>query len=367
MFLSRQELSSFSLPLPLCLLGERQGLFGLGSVVVATTLRLAMRATETDGEFWIEVGREAGSERETRALADRWRELLENEAPRGRHELNGLTLAVDPRPGGELLPAEAILRSPMFAVGAICAVRAFRGEVEEVGAEDVAMRASELLSALESGGIANRHRYYSLALVCIQGGALYVERGAGSISLQKLVPPQSLLLAMRTGLGPMSSQAPWEAKISESLRKTGVTASQLVAAGEEDLGRFFRLASKKLDESETAILYDLLRVHQLVLELVERLDEPVFDYDLLAEMCDEESELLEQDFRFQSIGYGSVRKRAVEAGALGAKSTVGPGNYPCLLIIAPGRRESVREALAARFENLLLVPADLDPDGLRPD
>ena len=367
--LAPEESRRFSLPLPVRLLGERQEVFGLGSVAVATDLRIEFRVLETSGDFRIQIGDpQAGGSAQRGGLIRTWRELLAEITPGGREGLIGLTLEVNARGSGFPVTADALLRSPAFAVGAVSAVRALRGDAEQAEPEEIARCAARLLGAVHPSRSPLRERFCAEALVCIQGGARYVEPTGEAIDVQQLVPPDALLLAIVPGLcDDVSAEAQWEERLLEALQRAAATVPDLVASSEGDMEDFFHLASQKLDEGQTGVLYGLLRVHQLVLAFLENLSRPVFDHDILAEMCDEEDAVMEQYFGFRPSRYGELRREAFEAGALGSKYSYGWGCCPFLIIIAPGRRELLQDRLPERFKDAVLLSANVDPAGIRPE
>jgi len=365
--LAPPEIYCFSVPLPVCLLGERQELLGLGSVAVATDMRVLMSAVGVPGGFHIELGGlPLTSAARAQALIRKWQELLGQITAGGHNGLNGLTLQVDMGQCGFPLTPDALLRSPAFAVGAVCAVKALWGGAEQAESADIARCAAELMSQLHPPAGPLGKRFYAEALVCARGGARYVEPTGEAIDIQELVPPDSLLLAFLPRLyeGTPGEMGRLE-ELGDALQRVGATVAELVASSEEDMERFFSLASKNLDERQTGILYGLLRGHQLVTAFVEHLSGPVFDFDILAEMCDEENDIMEHCFGFTPSTYERVRREAAEAGALGAKCSYGSGTGPFLLIIAPGRREFLLNHLARRFEDAVLLPVNVDPSGIR--
>jgi mevalonate kinase len=82
--------------------------------------------------------------------------------------------------------------------------------------------------------------------------------------------------------------------------------------------------------------------------------------DLLAEMCDEESAILQDYFEFPAETYRSVRERAMENGALGGK-VVGAGGGGFLMLYCEEGRQKVRTALAA--EGLVELRFGFDYEG----
>jgi hypothetical protein len=179
-----------------------------------------------------------------------------------------------------------------------------------------------------------------------------------------MVPPESLILAVSRRALPSLGESPWERVLLSAVSKTGRGGVRLLAETERDVSRLFELASGKLDEMEMAVLYGLLRVREMITQHLERLGQPLLDHDLLAELCDEESAIVEDYFEFPSAPYGEIRNRAVETGALGAKYTYACGSQPAMIILAPGVRDEVGAALAEEFDDCTFLPVDVDPEGV---
>ncbi len=319
-----EKYDHFSLPLPLCLLGERQALLGLGHVGIASTLRIHMAARPTEEEFAIDVIGSAPSE-ELQQVCGRWWRLLQEEyAPEGG-SLQGLKLALDPGALAGALGPAAVLRSPVFAAGATCALNAY------------------------------------LSLV---GGARRVSPDGETLDMQELVPPECLLLAVRPDLSCSPGSVDLQGTVRSALKKMESPAEALGEGEGEGLEKFYELANEYLDDRETMAVYGLLRVRQLISSLVEELSRPSFDHDVLAEMCEEEASLLAEHMGFPAEHYRDIGDKATEAGAIGFKYTYGPGGYPALLILAPGRRDTVDKVLRSEFEEVFVSAVDVDQRGL---
>jgi hypothetical protein len=97
---------------------------------------------------------------------------------------------------------------------------------------------------------------------------------------------------------------------------------------------------------------------------VELLGDPVVDNDRLAEICDDESDIMADYFGFPATEYGAVRESAFELGALGAKYTWAFGSYPAVIIVAPGERDGIGRELAPRLTDVQFLPIDAEPTGL---
>ena len=149
----------------------------------------------------------------------------------------------------------------------------------------------------------------------------------------------------------------------KAIRKIGTDGRAALQAAETDLSPFLELASGSLSEHETATLYGLLRVRELLSAYVERLGVPMLDHDLLAEMCDEESAILVDYFEFPAQVYRRVRDVAIDSGALGAKLTYAFGDTPAVVVLAPGRRDAVCDALKRELVDCCCLAVDVAPVG----
>jgi len=359
-----EKYDHFSLPLPLCLLGERQALLGLGYVGIASTLRIHMAARPTEEEFAIDVIGSAPSE-ELQEVCGRWWRLLQEEyAPEGG-SLQGLKLALDPGALAGTLDPAAVLRSPVFAVGASCALNAYSGGHEGgLRADAAARQVSRIMARLEGGEEGDGVGHYPAALLSLVGGARHVSPDGETLDMQELVPPECLLLAVRPDLSDSAVPLDLHGMVRSALRKMESPAEALGEGEGEGLEKFYELANEYLDDRETMAVYGLLRTRQLISSLVEELSRPSFDHDVLAEMCEEEASLLAEHMGFPAEHYRDIGDRATEAGAIGFKYTYGPGGYPSLLILAPGRRDTVDKVLRSEFDDLFVSAVDVDQRGL---
>jgi hypothetical protein len=156
----------------------------------------------------------------------------------------------------------------------------------------------------------------------------------------------------------------WERTFVDALRALRMSPEKFSLVAGDDMAGFFEVASARLEESRTAVLYGLLRMHEMVREHTEMLGRVMVDHDRLAETCDEESALLEDYFGFPGEHLREVRDVAVESGALGAKMTYAMGDKPSLIVLAPGRRDEVVSALSRRFEQHVVLPVNVGPDGI---
>jgi hypothetical protein len=132
------------------------------------------------------------------------------------------------------------------------------------------------------------------------------------------------------------------------------------------MAELFRLGREVLSDDQTGLLYGLIRVREMADAFLECLGDEIVDNDRLAEVCDEESAILTDYLGFPSGPYDAVRSAASEAGALGLRLTWAFGGCPAAVIIAPGRRDQVGQALARRFPRAGFLVIDVAAEGLRP-
>ena len=223
--------------------------------------------------------------------------------------------------------------------------------------------ASSACHAVVQGPMGDTGRYYGEALVSLTGGAAYVEPHGQRLNVQRLLPPESLLLVVRRGLAGVVGEAQREETVLRALSTTQQEGTNIMAGGEEGVAALFDMEPGLLDEEQVTMLYGLLRIRQMITGYLEFLSEGMADNDRLAEICDEESAILKDYFGFPADAYRDAIDSASGAGALGAKLTWAFGGYPAALIIAPGLREQVTGALQ-RMEDLEVVPVDVEPAGL---
>ena len=364
-----QDFTEFSLPLPVCLLGEEQHLLGLGSVLVATSQRAHMRIEEQAvPEFHIHIQNARGdSTEEARALKQKWQELLGEFVLHSPGELEGLRVVFDAGVLTESVRARSVLASPHFGVALLCAALAHRTTSEDIPAQDIARETCGLLGQLDAPRRYSAARAYARAALCLRGGARFVECGGGTINVQQMIPPESLILVGPGETNPAVANDMDLERVPRALEKMGADAADLVASSDEELGEFFQLASDHLNDDETMAVYGLLRIHQLITSFLENLSEDFKDHDVLAERCDEESDILERYFGFNCAPYEGMREKASQAGALGIKATFGPAGYLSMLVLAPDRRDSVVDALRNEYPKTAIVPIDVDSDGILSD
>jgi hypothetical protein len=264
----------------------------------------------------------------------------------------------------DVCPPEVLLRSPALATGLAVAVLAHRGGQSPVEEHVVAETACRLRGALAGTGPESTARFYAEVFLSIVGGAGYVEPGGRRLNVQQLLPPQSLLLALAPGIDAGAGAHELDAAVEGALALARERDAAIDGGAEKGVSALFGISEGVLDERQTAMLYGLLRVREMVDGFLEYLGEPFVDNDRLAEICDEESAILTDYFGFPARAYASVRTVAGEAGALGAKLTWAFGGYPAAIIVAPGRRGTVQEALQRQFADAHFLPVDTDSGGL---
>ncbi len=357
--LTRDEFRSFSVPHALCLAGELQYLLGQGAIVAAVGMRLEADVTETSEDFALHV--EAPDPDGMHDLVRHWGEALRRLAVHEPDELDGLAIRLRPAED-TALDAEALLSGPAAAVALACAVRSHRAAADLAEPTELADLATGLLGTLGDPDATAPGRHYAECLACVEGGARFATPFGPSLNVQMLLPAQSLILGTREDL-PAAGSANAEQLVRDAVAKLGVDGIRASLEGEDALEQFFRLAAERLTERETAALYGLLRVSEMIGGHVERLGQDLLDHDLLAELCDEESAILEDYFDFPSEAYAGMREKAFAAGALGGKLTYAFGARPALVILAPGCRDEVLEALLDESEGYVFSPLDVDPAG----
>ena len=363
LLLSSDEFTGFSVPHTLCLAGECQYSLGLASVVIATSLRVQARVEETAEEFQLDVAPDALVTDHVRHLMTRWRTVLEELVAGYPEQLTGLRISLGLQETAGCGQPEAALYSPAVAVALACAVKAHRGVLGTVRGREMAELGAGLLRELVRPAHPHPDRFYAECLVCVEGGARHVSSSSESLNLQLMIPPESLILAVSREAAAYRQGGSWEKVLLGALGKMGSRGAELLAAAERDASPLFELASSMLDERETAVLYGLLRVREMIAQQLESLGRPLADHDLLAELCDEESAILENYFWFPGAPYCELRKRAVESGALGAKLTYAFGTQPAMIILAPGCRDEVKSVLDEEFEGCNVLPVDVDAAG----
>ncbi len=362
------EQFEFSLPHALCLVGEEQYLLGAGGLFVASSLAVTVSVERRGGEFSIAFNG-GGAEAELagpqmEALRQRWDVALAEKAVVDPACLEGLCVRL--RFDDELAacPPAVLVTSPAAAAALTVAALAAGFELESLTDIEVARRACDVLQAVR-GSPQTSDRFYGPVLTTLAGGALHVEPGRQALNVQQLLPPESLLLALAEGVVPASQRAGNEDEAAHALRAAVERNRGVVERGDAGFEALFEIGKDILDDRQVTMVYGLLRVRQMTEEFLEHLGEPYVDNDRLAEICDEESMILRDYFGFPDRPFERARARAVAAGALGCKLTRVLGDWPAAVVLAPGRRDDVREALEAEFERVRFLPVDVDPAGLR--
>lgn len=359
------DFAYFTVPHAVCVAGEFQDLFGQGSICVAAPPRLAVGVTETGEPFSLTVQVPGASAPQEAAGA--WAQALGRNVLDDPRELDGLWIRLGHEASGEaerelaeILTAEELLAAPAVAAALTCAVRSYRGRTECAESSDLARCAAVMLGELAGADAPVR---YAECTTCLEGGARHVVPLGRSINAQLLMPPDSLILAVRRELPPAGLRN-WRQAAQDALSKLDARGTAGLALGEDGLAEFFDAAGRRLTDQETTLLYGLGRVREMVAAHVERLDRNYLDHDLLAELCDEESSILQDYFGFPGADFAALRRAAFGAGALGGKFTYAFGSRPAVVILAPGCRADVLEALAP-FEDYALLPVDVETDGVR--
>jgi hypothetical protein len=365
--LSAEQLRSFTVPHVLRILGEHQHLIGSGSVLCAVDRRLHVQVRETPDEFRLEFQGLSGwypDEQETPGrVTEAWHKALGELVVPDPEMMEGLDICVDFTTASGVPTAPARLPSPAMAAALATAIIAHRGRGRARSEQDLAEMASSVCHAVVQGPMGDTGRYYGEALMSLTGGAAYVEPHGQRLNVQRLLPPESLLLVVRRGLSGVAGEQRREERVLAALAATQQQGTDIMAPGEEGVAALFGMEPGVLDEGQVTMLYGLLRIRQMIDDYLEYLSEGIADNDRLAEICDEESAILKDYFGFPHDAYSRVLDTASSAGALGAKLTWAFGGYPAALIIAPGLREQVAGALG-REQDAEILPVDVEPAGL---
>lgn len=359
-----EELRSFSVPHVFCLLGERQYLLGLGSIMMATDLRVGITVRETPDEFRLSgvLGDVPG--KGLQQVVSRWQSAL-FQVIQDDSQLDGLDISLSLSSPEMRCPVGTRLSSPAVAVALATAIRTHRGRLDSMEEAQLAQFAGRLLEEVVSEGRPYPQRYDALCHACIRGGASYVAPSAEPLNAQLLVPPESLILVFDSQGAPPAEKPRWERHLLSALQKLGGTEDLLQATEKQGIGALFEIIGRELSDRETAVLYALLRVREMIHKMLESLDREVRDNDRLAEACDEESTILRDYFGFPSDRLQRIRDHAVQAGALGAKFTYAFGDRPAMLALAPGRRDEVTPALQEKWGQDCVRALNLDAAGIR--
>ncbi len=358
-----EEWRRFSVPHVLCLVGEHQYLLDTGSISVAVDLRLSVEVRDAEGQFSVSFDG-AGSGPEVQELAERWAAVLGELTVPEPSVLGGraVRLCFDERLSA--CPPGVLLTSPAVAAALTVAVLSQTGALAGLANAEVADLACRVLQAVRASN-EDPGRFYSSVLLCLGGGAAYVEPGEEPMNVQPLLPPDSLLVALLPGAQASTRGSDCDREVRQALSSALREKENILEGDDAGLTALFELGPDVVEEGQVTMLYGLMRVRQMLDALLEYLGEPLADNDLLAETCDEESAILADYFGFPAEPYRALRTRAAEAGALGSKLTWLLGGYPASIIFAPGRRDEVCAALAKHFPDAALTAADVDPAGLR--
>ncbi|MFO8009111.1 MAG: hypothetical protein R6V05_15405 [Candidatus Brocadiia bacterium] len=363
------EWRRFSLPHVLCLLGEQQYLIEGGSVLLGTDLRLTVQLQEAESEFSIRFsgGLFEADDPCARAAAEEhgllWQEAIAEGGVPGIEPLVGthVVLRFDPRVAG--CPPGLLLSAPEVGVALALATLTGSGRLEAMTPDDVARRACRLMREARPA-VEHPDRYHGPALAALHGGARYISPEGAPVNVQQLLPPASLLLCMSSTCeegygGPSRDEA-----VGRALAAATAEGRGIMEGGDAGMEALFALGDDVLEQEQITMLYGLLRVRQMIGGFMEHLGERFVDNDRLAEICDEESEILSDYFGFPAGAFTGLRQRAVEAGALGTKLTWAFGGCPAAVVLAPGRRQEVLEALREEFPEAHVMPVDVEPTGL---
>ncbi|MFO7957251.1 MAG: hypothetical protein R6X33_09140 [Candidatus Brocadiia bacterium] len=362
------EQYEFSLPHVLCLVGEQQYLLSAGAIFMAIDRRLSVGVHRRGGAFRVGFGGGGADAEfagpEVEALRDRWQAALTEEAVADPASLDGLHVHLHFDHSFDACPLATLATCPATAAALTAAALAAEFTLESTTEVELAERACRVLRRVR-GVSESPDRFYGRILTVLNGGALHVEPGRNGLNVQQLLPPESMLLALRQGLGEAAGAIEQDAEVGSALRAAIERNEDVVQRGDAGFSALFEMDEGVLDEREITMVYGLLRVRQMTEAFLEHLGEPYVDNDRLAEICDEESAILRDYFGFPAEPFAAMRSRAGEAGALGSKMTWVLGGYPAAIILAPGRREEVRQTLQEGDEPARFLPVDMEPTGLR--
>jgi hypothetical protein len=359
--LSENTYDHFSVPHSFCLAGELQHLLGMGSIIVASEHRINITASETPDPFRIRIMRD-GSEAE--AAAPEWTDRIKGATETPAEDLDGLTITLEPPEAVASRHPEIAICNPASCVGILLAIKVHRSEERSIPLAKLAREADALLNGLLPGGSALPEKFYSLAMASVSGGALYIGDSPEPLNVQQLLPPESFILAFDPDAECAFGLKQWTRTMIKALQKMG-GSEKLLEETQGKPAKVIEAGAGKLNDSEVAVLYGLLRVQQMIRSQLEYIGQAYTDHDRLAEMCDEESEILKDYFEFPSEKLLEIRQQAVESGAIGAKLTYAFGSLPAILLIAPGRRDEVISTLAEKLQPENVFAIDPSPAGIK--
>jgi len=358
----------FTVPHVLCLVGDQQYLLSAGAIFVASDRRLSVGVHRAGGEF--RMGFSGGGSHaefagpEVEALRERWHAALAEEAVADAASLEGLHIHLHFDHELAACPLSALATSPATAVAVTVAALAAEFELGSLTDVEVAERACRLLQDVREVP-ESPDMFYGRILGALKGGAAYVEPGRNGLNVQQLLPPESLLLALPEATEQTPRHARQDARVGGALRAAIERNENVIEGGDAGFTALFEMGEDVLDEHEMTMVYGLLRVRQMTEAFLEYLGEPYVDNDRLAEICDEESGILRDYCGFPPEPFEDIRSRAVAAGALGFKLTWALGDYPAVIVLAPGRRDEVQKALHEGSNGVRVLSVDIDPAGLR--
>lgn len=336
----------FTIAHPLVLLGEEFEPFGISPLAAATRLklRMALRPSE-DGADRLVLALDGRAVEEARPL---WREALAGAL--GFEPPAGMRVAAV---NDAVLPAAwaaEIEHSPAFAVGLVSGTAALAGRMADLTGADIARAGARLMRRLR-GLPAGSTRYEAACAACIQGGITLAAVGRSGENFSPLLPDDALLMVwspnqtpVRDGGGPTRLLADFASNHPDACQ--ALTLDVLLGSG------------SRAAEGEKAVLYAVLRIREMVEALRESLERAFLDNDVLAEMFDDESNLLVDYAGLHPGPLREARERARRAGALGSSYELFSGSVPVLLVLAPGRRDDVKKAVTAAGFSTLPVAVD---------
>ena len=356
---------NFSIPHPFCLLGEQLHLLGMGSVQLASNLRLQVQSAPGQQRFRLVfsvAGFELGAA--ARQAAERWRQAVADVPFPEAIALADTELRLHFEPSLASVPIPALLSCP--AVAAALAVTALGRQAQMIPfSEQQAVEcACQLLGNVRPGG-ENPRRFIADITMCLTGGASYIGPEGDAVNVQRLLPPMSLILALAPEPAEDFKGGRRDETALQALSLILKKKHNILQEGDAGFAELFDTADGMLDERQIAVLYGLMRLRQMTETFLEHVGGAPLDNDRLAEFCDEESAILTDYFDFPARSFEDIRHKSVEAGALGCKLTWALGGHPAALIIAPGRREQVRQELSEAFEEVRFTPLDIEATGLK--
>ncbi|MBS3763670.1 MAG: hypothetical protein KGZ25_10255, partial [Planctomycetes bacterium] len=360
--LHAREFGQFSVPHSFCLAGEKQHLLGLGSIVFASDSHLEVEVHETLEDFHIRLVSGTETSAGKNAL-DRLKHAILETTRYDSDELHGLDICLSYGNWQACCRNEELLSSPAAGVALAAAVFAHRGPDRQIGEKELLETAGMLLESASGERRIHPQQFDARCCASLRGGAMYLSSTGEPLNVQWILPSESVVLVLDPEGEPQPGRQQWEEDLLSALQKMD-GASKLISQTEDDIGALFEMTDGKLTDTEISILYGLLRVREMIQTRIEKMA-PVTDNDRLAEICDEESALIQDYMGFPDTRLPELRKEAVEAGALGAKLTFAFGNRPGLILLAPNRREEVVSTMGEELGEEYVVPLNIDHNGLK--